>query len=215
MKADYTHILYLLDMSGSMARVASDVISGFNNFISKQKALSGECTLSLIQFDNKYQTDYNFAPMASVSKLKFEPRGMTALYDAIGKAITDTGKVLNDMPVFARPEKILVIVHTDGEENASKEFNKERIGEMIKHQEDKYNWKFSFIGTNFDVMGEGASLHIKAGNTRAYKNDSQGINVMYASLSNAVSNCRSVSAAAYANTNMFDANDDDKTNPTK
>jgi uncharacterized protein YegL len=214
MKANYTHILYILDRSGSMSSVAKDVTSGFNNFIKTQKELPGECTLSLIQFDNEYRVNYNFVPIVNVANLEFMPRGSTALYDAIGRAIIDTGNTLSNSPVFMRPEKILVIVHTDGEKNSSKEYSKAKIGEMIKHQEEKYNWKFSFIGTNFDVMGEGSDLGFRRGNTKAYDNNSQGINVMYASLSNAVRSCRSASVNSYATMDMFTTDDKTETQTT-
>lgn len=211
MKANYTHILYILDRSGSMASVAGDVQRGFDSFIQSQKELPGECTFSLIQFDNDYEEHYHFASIKMVRTFVFMPRGSTALYDAIGRAINETGKSLELMPSFARPEKVLVIIHTDGEENSSEEFTKAQIAEMIKHQEEKYSWKFSFIGTNFDVMGEGSDLKIKAGNTLAYQNNSRGIKNMYDTVRGAVSNYRAASVEVAATMDMFPIQPTDNT----
>ena len=203
MKENYTHILYVLDRSGSMQSVASDVAPGFNSFIEQQKALAGECTFSLVLFDDQYESVLDFAPIGIVPKLNFIPRGMTALYDAIGKSVTHTGAALAAMPEFSRPDKVMVIIHTDGEENSSKEWKKAQIGEMIKLQEQSYNWKFVFIGTNFDVMGESRDLGVKLGDTCSYTNDSAGIGTMYRSLSRGVKMSRAAPVSAFATCSVF------------
>jgi hypothetical protein len=82
------------------------------------------------------------------SFLRYHPSGCTALYDGVGTAIDEIGKVLADMPEDQRPEKNLIVIMTDGEENSSREYQPSRIKEMIKHQEDKYNWTFLYIGTD-------------------------------------------------------------------
>ena len=215
MKANYTHILYILDRSGSMSIVQNDVIGGFNNFIKEQKEQVGDCTFSLVQFDNFYESVYDFIPMKQVAALDFSPRGSTSLYDAMGRAIVETGEKLALIPEFARPEKVMVIVQTDGEENSSKDWNKKRVAELIKQQEEKYSWKFIFLGTNFDVMGESDSLNILKGNTMSYKNNSDGIAVMYNAVSRGVSNLRSCSMNSYTQDCCFNDTETVAELPTK
>ena len=82
------------------------------------------------------------------NELPYNPSGCTAMYDGIGTAIDRVGEVLNDMDESQRPEKNLIVIMTDGEENSSHEYQPSKVREMIKHQEDKYNWTFLYIGTD-------------------------------------------------------------------
>lgn len=188
---DYTHITYVLDRSGSMSTVQKDVAGGLTSYIAEQKILPGKCTFSLVQFDDQYNVEYWFKDIKEVETIDFVPRGWTAMLDAIGKAINSTGEALALMPEADRPDKVLMIIHTDGEENASKEFRRSQINDLIKHQETKYNWKFVFVGTNIDVVATGGDIGVSRGSTKAYDNTSRGINVMYSSLSNATAKARS------------------------
>lgn len=200
MDTNYTHILYILDRSGSMGIVRNDVTQGFDSFVSEQKAQPGKCTFSLYQFDDVYEKFYDFADISQVGPLTFFPRGTTALLDAIGRAMAETGKSLREMPEHQRPGKVLVIIHTDGEENASRGYKKVEIGEMIRHQEEKYQWKVMFIGTNFDVIGEATSIGVTAGYTLHYANNSRGISDAYCTISNTVSSLRGADMETYSTT---------------
>jgi len=90
------------------------------------------------------------------------------LYDAIGKSIIQTGEHLANMKDEDRPEKVLFVIFTDGEENHSSEYNYIRVKELIKEQTDKYNWQFIYLGANQDGMVTGASLGISAAKTVTY-----------------------------------------------
>ncbi|MFI5103477.1 MAG: hypothetical protein ACHP79_01015 [Terriglobales bacterium] len=162
MKKDLTHIIIVLDRSGSMSSVQEATISGFNEFINRQRQLPGEATLLAIKFDDQYETLYD-GPLAAVPPLdqhSFVPRGMTALQDAIGRTIHQAGQKLEVMPEEQRPEKVLFMILTDGLENASKEFNREKVAEMIKHQREKYSWEFIFLGANQDAVLVGSGFNI-------------------------------------------------------
>ncbi len=90
MKSDYTHITLVLDRSGSMESMRGDAIGGFNTFLKDQQAAPGIASLTLVQFDDRYEKPYEFAPLPSVEPLTektFVPRGSTALLDAVGQAI--------------------------------------------------------------------------------------------------------------------------------
>ena len=89
-KPDYTHIVLVLDRSGSMEEVKDDAIGGFNQFLGEQKNFPGQATMTLVQFDHEYDIVYDFVPIdhvAKLSKKSYLPRGMTRLLDAIGLTI--------------------------------------------------------------------------------------------------------------------------------
>ncbi|MFW9872522.1 MAG: hypothetical protein ACFFG0_05415, partial [Candidatus Thorarchaeota archaeon] len=144
-------IVCIIDRSGSMASIAKDAIGGFNTFLEEQKKVKGEATLTFIQFDTDYEIIHENKPLFDVPKLNestFQPRGATALLDAVGKTIDSVGKRLSNMQENNRPEKVIVAILTDGEENSSKEYTLSKVREMITHQRDKYQWEFIFLAAN-------------------------------------------------------------------
>ncbi len=211
MKQGYTHISVVLDRSGSMSIIANDVRVGMTNFIKEQKNYSDECTFSLYQFDNKFQTDYSFVNMQDVSdKINFEPRAWTALYDAIGRAIIETGEQLSELEEDQRPQKVLFVIFTDGMENASREFTFYQVKKMITEQTEKYNWEFVYLGANQDAFQVGTGLGFNGSNSVSY--DVNKISDVLNTISSKVSLYRSaVSSNAYADMNMaFDDNERSK-----
>lgn len=98
-----THIYLLLDRSGSMQSIKTDTEGGFAAFVEEQKRTDGECRVTLAQFDNHYDVVYADRPIADVPPLELQPRGSTALLDAMGKLITDAGARLADLPDDRRP----------------------------------------------------------------------------------------------------------------
>jgi hypothetical protein len=98
----------------------------------------------------------------------YEPRGSTALFDAIGRTLVATGARLNAMPATQRPGKVLFVIQTDGYENASREFRAQQIQEMIAHQRDKYGWQFVFLGANQDAIMSAAQFGIPPGSALSY-----------------------------------------------
>lgn len=158
---DFTDIVVVLDRSGSMTSCLNDTIGGFNSFIKDQLDEGDNASVSLYQFDNHFETVYEGVPIREVPPLKLHPRGGTALLDAMGRTIGLTGERLSKMPEEDRPDKVLVIFLTDGGENASKEFKKPQIAEMIKRQKEVYNWTFLYIGADFDAMSDAHSFGLK------------------------------------------------------
>lgn len=153
MKNSYTHLAVILDRSGSMKTLMSDMIGGFNEFIEEQKALPGEATLTLVQFDDHYDVLHDFIDIQKVPVLTEKvcySRGWTALLDAVGVTITTVGGKIAAMPEDQRPAKVLISIHTDGAENKSKEYTLAKIREMIEEQRTKYSWEFTFTGLGVD-----------------------------------------------------------------
>lgn len=155
-----TEIVVIVDRSGSMTSCRADAEGGLNTFIEQQRNQPGECLLTLVQFDHDYEFVHSGKPIAEVGKFTLNPRGSTALLDAVGRAITETGERLAKMPEDDRPGLVVFVILTDGQENASREFRRDQIKQMIEHQTTNYNWQFTYLGANQDAFGEAGSLGI-------------------------------------------------------
>ena len=168
MKADLTDITLVVDRSGSMEEVREDAEGGVNAFIAEQSKEPGEALLTLVQFDTEYEFLHKGVPIAQVTKYQLTPRGMTALLDAVGRAINETGERLAKMDEAARPGLVVFVVMTDGLENSSKEFTKDRLKEMIERQQKEYHWHFTFLGANQDAFAEAGDMGIHAAGVANY-----------------------------------------------
>lgn len=190
-KENSTLIVMVLDRSGSMEVVRNDTVGGFNTFLGEQqKNNQGDTLITLAQFDHEYELLYNAVPINEVKPLTREtyvPRGMTALLDALGRTINDVGAKLAALNEEDRPSKVIFVVITDGQENASKELNRLKIKEMIEHQTSKYSWEFVYLGANQDSFTEAANYGVSSQSTMNYANTSEGILRAYSTLSRAVS----------------------------
>jgi len=145
------NIIFIMDKSGSMQSIKNDTIGGFNSFVDKQKAQGGAAHLNVILFDTVTSTYYKGAvsEVPSMNGTTYSPDGMTALYDAIGKTLTE----------YSHYQKALVVILTDGEENSSRSYTKSQILEMIKSREAT-GWEFLYLGANQDAFAEGSKIGI-------------------------------------------------------
>jgi len=193
---DVTEIVIILDESGSMSTKVNDVIGGFNKFISEQKKVPGEANVTLATFNSPgtYEQVFSRKPLINVEELNtktYSPGGMTALLDAVGRTIDYEGECLRNIDEPQRPDKIMFIIITDGEENSSTEYKKSRILEMIEHQTEVYKWQFIYLGANQDAFSEAASMGIPTINALNYVADQKGFVSAYSSMSECVSSYRS------------------------
>lgn len=200
MDTNYTHITFVLDQSGSMASCWKDAIGGLASTISDQKQLDSKCTFSLFSFDNAVETHLDFADIKLVSEAVEEfgihPRGSTALYDAIGRAVVQTGATLNALAENDRPGRVLVVIQTDGEENSSREYTAAKVKALIEEQTNKYSWDFMFVGADQNsVLTATRTLGVAAANTSFYSTTDtlETFNV----LSSKMKNMRSASQDTY------------------
>ena len=168
MKDNLTDITLVVDRSGSMAQIREDAEGGVNTFITEQSKEPDEALLTLVQFDTEYEFVHKGEPIQQVPKYELVPRGTTALLDAVGKAINETGERLAKMAECDRPGLVIFVVMTDGLENSSKEFTKTQVKEMIERQQNEYNWHFTFLGANQDAFAEAGGLGIHASGTADY-----------------------------------------------
>lgn len=189
-----TDITIILDRSGSMESVKSDTIGGFNSFLNSQQQNETEASLSLVQFDDQYETLYIDKDIKQADKLTsntFQPRGSTALFDAIGQTINSVGQRLAELAESERPDKVLLVIMTDGFENASREFSAEKISEMIKHQRNVYSWEFMFIGANQDAVLSANQIGIPTAASITYAANSAGTNLVFEQMAQKISDYRS------------------------
>lgn len=193
MKQGLSEIICIIDRSGSMGRIKSDAIGGFNSFIKEQKKLPGEANLTYIQFNTEYDVVHENKPLKDVNPIDdniFIPRGSTALLDAIGKTVDNTGRRLANMPEKNRPEKVIIAILTDGEENSSTQYNLSKIKEMISHQKEKYSWGFIFLGANQDAFAEAAKIGIEAKDSFNFAATGQGIRSACVKMSKSIAKYR-------------------------
>jgi hypothetical protein len=155
-----TRIVFLLDRSGSMQSIKSDIEGGFAAFVDEQRKGTGECLATLAQFDDVYEVVYADRPIADVPPLDLQPRNMTALHDAMGRLITDAGQKIAALPESQRPGTVIVAIMTDGLENASKEWTAASIKALVSQQSSAYSWTFMYMGADQDAVEVGASIGI-------------------------------------------------------
>jgi hypothetical protein len=175
-----THIGIVIDRSGSMIEIQDEVVSGFNawraDLLDKAADLPGKTLVTMNQFDTEFDTIVNHVPAAGLPKLtlmikgaddqhRFEPRGMTALLDAIGLTILqlDVKQDPND--------RFLLVIMTDGKENSSIEYTKAMIDGMIADRKKIGNWTVVFLGSDLHKADK-TNLMVAAaagrGNTQTY-----------------------------------------------
>ena len=199
MKQGLTDITIILDRSGSMGSVKADTIGGFNEFLKTQKAAPGEAKVSLFQFDTEYEAVYEGKDIQEAPELTYEtfvPRGGTAYLDAIGRTVNANGARFSAMSEEERPEKVVVVILTDGEENSSKEFTRREISALVSHQQDIYKWEFVFLGANLDAISEAQSISIKPQNAITYAANSRGTGEVFSSMSKNIVSYRGATGAA-------------------
>jgi hypothetical protein len=167
-RGDLTHLYFLLDRSGSMQSIKSDIEGGFAAFVDEQRKATGECRATLAQFDDVYELVYADRPIADVPPLDLQPRNMTALHDAMGRLITEAGQKLEAMKADERPGTVIVAIMTDGLENASKEWTGASIKSLVNQQSNVFGWTFMYMGADQDAIEVGESLGIARAHAVTY-----------------------------------------------
>ena len=192
MKQGQTELAFILDRSGSMSGLESDTIGGFNSLLDKQKRESGSCTVTTVLFDNAYELLHDRIPLNGVRNITNQDyfvRGSTALLDAIGRTVDKVVSAQRQTAETERAEKVLVVIITDGMENASREYRYERVREMIEQQQ-KEGWEFLFLGANIDAIKAASSFGIAADRAVNYRPDGVGTRLNYDVVSDAVCSVR-------------------------
>lgn len=176
-----TAIAVLMDRSGSMGSIKTEAEGAIKAFIEDQRKLPGECTIRLAQFDNKYEDVYKSVNIQDAPEYVLQPRAMTALTDAIAKLVIDFGEELAALPEDERPGTVIVVIVTDGMENASREYDRKAVNALITDQKNTYNWEFIFLAAGQDAIATGAGYGIDAGSSLTFDANNIGVAVAAAS----------------------------------
>lgn len=201
MKKNRTELVFILDKSGSMAGLERDTIGGFNAMLEKQKAQSGECRITTVLFDNRYELLHDRTDLRAVRPItakEYHVGGSTALLDAVGKTIHKIATAQKNTAEPFRAQKVLFVIITDGEENASREYSAGEIKETIQRQKARYGWEFIFLGANIDAVETAGRFGIDPGRAADYMPDSRGTALNFQAMSETVSTFRACGAIADA-----------------
>ena len=161
-------VVFLLDRSGSMSGMEKDTIGGYNSYLEKQRQNKMNTKITTVLFDDNYELLHyrkDIKEVNNITEKDYFVRGCTALLDAIGKTI-------KKLETETKDNKVLFVITTDGLENASKEYTKEKIKQLI---ESHSNWEFIYIGANIDSYSEGTSLGINRKNIANYSKSKKSI----------------------------------------
>ena len=213
-----TELIYILDMSGSMQKLAKDTIGGYNSLLNEQRKLSEKnpelkANVTTVLFDDRYILLHDRMDIRKVPEItdkEYVPVGMTAMLDAIGRTLASIGQTLATAPEEEKPGLVSVTIITDGYENASKEYNWATVQQMIRKKREKYSWVFSFIGANIDVEKTSADLGIDHRMSRKFTASHDGTASVFGSVTRGTTAMRSMAQAPHSSREeaLADALDD-------
>lgn len=193
MKKGMTELVFILDKSGSMAGLEKDTIGGFNGMLAKQKAVKGDCKVTTVLFDNGYELLHDRIDIQAIQPMTdkdYQIGGSTALLDAIGRTIHKIIKVQRQTAEPYRANQVMFVIITDGEENASREYSAQNINVLIERQKREFGWEFVFLGANIDAVETAAQYGISEDRAVNYLADSQGTDLNFKVMSEAVASFR-------------------------
>ena len=199
MKKGLTELVFILDRSGSMYGLEKDTIGGFNEMLEKQKVVAGDCLITTVLFDDKYELLHDRIDIKAVSPItekQYFVRGATALLDALGTTIKKIGNAQKNTAEEYRAEKVIFVIITDGQENCSLVYSSEKIKALIEYKKAKYAWEFIFLGANIDAVETAARFGIAEDRAVDYLADEVGTQLYYKILSDAVAEFRITSIFA-------------------
>ena len=193
----YTALLLVIDRSGSMSSIRDDMVGGLNALLEEQKKQPGLLTVSVVSFDNRIDLVHRMADPTGV-RIELDPRGGTALYDAMGIAINTLASDIDALPEHARPNTVQVIVVTDGHENSSSEYSGPLIKKLVTEKTTTADWDVMFLGANQDAVMKAAELGISHESSLTYSSSPSGVHNMTSSAGRYVSDRRQNRQAAFS-----------------
>lgn len=197
MKKNLTELVFILDKSGSMSGLEKDTIGGYNSLMEKQRKLDGECVITTVLFDNRYELLHDridLRAVAPITEKEYFVGGATALLDAIGRTIHKIAAVQEHTAEEYRAEKVMFVIITDGEENASREYSAAQVKELIKRQKERYGWEFVFLGANINAVETAGRFGIDADRAVDYVPDGRGTELNFRMMSETVAAFRECGA---------------------
>lgn len=188
-----TEVVFILDRSGSMYGLESDTIGGYNSFLKQQRETAGNAMITTVLFNDTLSVLHRRAPISTVNditKNDYSASGMTALLDAVGETVSEIERKQKFWDE-RKPDNTVVVIITDGMENASRSFSYKEIHDMISRKREE-GWKFVFLGANIDAPEVGESLGISRKLSKNYHADPRGTDVNFRTVSSMFSKLRSM-----------------------
>ncbi len=185
------HFYVLLDRSGSMSSMRSEVIGGFNALVAEQQADGPDARITLVQFDSQGPQDVlidaqRISRARPLSEATFVPRGGTPLLDATGQLIAKASVREYEREVLGkRREAITFITITDGHENQSREYGRRDIVRLVNEKEAR-GWTFAFLGAGLDAYGEAGSMGYDPRSIQSFAPDGRGAGAAFGSVSSSM-----------------------------
>ena len=189
MKKNLTELVFILDKSGSMSGLENDTIGGFNSMLEQQKKVGGQCIITTVLFDNRYELLHDRMDLRAIrpiTRREYSVGGSTALLDAMGRTIQKIATAQINTAEDYRAEKVMFVIITDGEENASRYYSSAQVKDMIRRQKERYGWEFIFLGANIDAVETAGRFGINADRAVDYVADSKGTQLNYRMMSESV-----------------------------
>ena len=193
-KPSRIELVMILDRSGSMHGLEADTIGGFNAMIEKEKKLGIDVRVTTVLFNDKIDRLYEHRAIQSVRPLTertYETGGTTALLDAVGDTIL---RMEQSGAADRQGTKVIVVIITDGMENASHRYTYDKVKQMVERQKAKYGWEFLFLGANMDAIAAASDIGICADRAVTYQSDQQGTALNYEVLQEAIHHVRTCAA---------------------
>jgi uncharacterized protein YegL len=189
-----TEIVCVIDNSGSMGLIKTDAIGGFNQFIEDQRKVEGEAVVSIYLFNQGVTQIADCMDLEDVELLTedtYTTSGMTAMNDALGKAMDETGNRILKTKAAKRPEKVIFCVLTDGEENASTEYTLTHVKDQIRHRRVNFEWEFVFLAANQNALETAKDYAFSPKSSFNFEASAKGVRDAYANMSSYVTTARS------------------------
>ncbi|MBR4393378.1 MAG: hypothetical protein IKT07_05060 [Oscillospiraceae bacterium] len=193
MKKDLTELVFILDMSGSMAHLTDDTIGGFNSVLKEHAGKEGDVLVTTYLFNNDSRMLHDRLPIGDVPEMTdrdYRAGGCTALIDALGDAIRHIVGIHRYARAEDIPEHTIFVITTDGMENASHKYSAGQVRKMVSHEQEKYGWEFIFLAANIDAVETAGNYGIRPERAVNYMPDAAGTDTLYESVNCAVSAVR-------------------------
>lgn len=181
MKKDLTELVFIVDKSGSMHGLEPDTIEGLNATLEKNRAMPGEANVSVVFFDHNSEVVLDRVPLGEVKPLTAEDYrvgGCTALLDAVGDAMRYHMRVQRILPESHKAEHVIVVIITDGMENASNHRTYQEVKALIEQQRS-VGWEVLFLGANIDAAAEAQKIGVAPDHASQYVSDGTGSLLAY------------------------------------
>lgn len=157
----------------------------------------GGCTVTTVLFDHRCELLHDRMDLRAIRPITEQDYfvgGSTALLDAIGTAIHKISAAQKNTAEAYRAEKVLFVIITDGEENASREYSAAQVKTLIEQQKARFGWEFIFLGANIDAVQTAGRFGIDADRAADYVPDHAGTELNFSVMSEAIASFRSCGA---------------------